>query len=118
MQLFREIHTRSSLTILTGMIFVNMGFFLMELKILELHKEQQLTENISRIIGNSLLEEERETTPSSFSRCGVGEREYLAGNHRSNHPRYFFFIHNASPLFHVGGLANGHLKKICPPPEV
>lgn len=118
MQFFREIYTRSSLTFLTGMIFLNMGFFLMEVKILELHKNRQLMENISKIIRSSPLEEERDTTTSSFSGSGLGQEEYLAGHHRSNYPRSFFFINNASSLFHVGGLAKGYSKKICPPPEV
>ena len=118
MLFFREIYTRSSLTILTGMIFLNTGFLIMEGNILELHKTRQLVENISKIIGNSPLEEKRDTTTSSFSSSGLGEEEYLAGHHRSSYPRCFFFIHHTSSLFHVGGLAKGYLKNFCPPPEV
>jgi hypothetical protein len=118
MQFFRGIYTRLSLTILTGMIFLNMGFFLMEVKILELHKDRQLMENIFKIIGNSPIEEERDTTSSSFSGSALGEEEYLAGHHCSNYSRSFFFINNTCCLFHERGLAKGYLKKISPPPEV
>ena len=106
------------LAIFTGIIFLNMGFFLLEVKLLDLHNDRQLMENISRMIAGSAVEEERDCSTSSPG-FGFGEEEYLLGHH-SNHYSgcYFLIAEHASHLFNDGTGEQGYLKRFCPPPEI
>lgn len=50
---------------LTGLLFLNMSFFLAEVKALKLDKDKALLENIVKLIVGSMTEEEKETCPSA-----------------------------------------------------
>ncbi len=47
-------------TLLTAMVFLNMGFFVAELKVLELDMNKDLVENLAELILNVGMEEERD----------------------------------------------------------
>ena len=60
MKFFRLAYVRKSLTIFTGVVFLNLSFFLAEIKALELDKRnQQLIENLVRVFSN-ISEEEKD----------------------------------------------------------
>lgn len=115
MPVFRTQWLKTFLTFLTGVIFLNMGFFLLEVKVLGLDQDKQLMENISRMVAGAALEEERDYTPQS---SGFAEEEYLAGHHSGDHAASLFLIsENASHLFDDGICHHGYVKKFNPPPE-
>ena len=115
MPVFRNKYLRTLLTLMTGIIFLNMGFFLLEVRLLDLHKNRQLMENISRMVAGAAFEEERDAGSSS---AGFAEEEYVAGHHAHNHQAKLFLISdNTSHLFEAGTCRLGYLKKFSPPPE-
>jgi hypothetical protein len=115
MQIFRKKGIRLILTFITGIIFLNMGFFLIEIKLLGLHKDRQLMENISKMIAGAAFEEERDCSVQS---SGFAE-EYMAGHHSNSHNgSYFLIAEYTSHLFNDGTAEHGYLKRFSPPPEI
>ncbi|MBL7857493.1 MAG: hypothetical protein JNM57_07375 [Cyclobacteriaceae bacterium] len=55
---FRKKGIEKFLTILTGLVFLNMSFFMAEVSALKLCKNQQMMENIIKLIAGSASEEE------------------------------------------------------------
>jgi hypothetical protein len=118
MQRFREKYLRLTLSFFTGLIFLNMGFFLMEVRILELHKNRQLMQNISKMLAGAALEEERDC-PAGSAALGFAEEEYMAGHQTINDSgSYFLIAENVCHLLNDGTGEYGYLKRFCPPPEV
>ena len=116
MQCFRKRLIRHVLTFLTGLIFLNMGFFLFEVRLLGLHEDRQLMENISRMLAGAAFEEERDCSSLSVN---VIEEEYLAGHHSGNHPAGLFLIaERCAHMLHDGACRHGFYKKFNPPPEI
>lgn len=67
MKFFRVIPIRNIITVFTGIVFLNMSFFLAEIKALELDKHnKQLIENLIRSF-SCISEEERDTATGSES---------------------------------------------------
>lgn len=60
MKLFRNQTTTRIFSLLTAVIFLNMGFFLAEMCLMDL-QDKQMIENVSKLILNGGLEEERDT---------------------------------------------------------
>lgn len=59
MELFRKKAITRILTLFTGVIFLNMSFFLAEVCMLDL-KDKQMIENVCKLVLNAGLEEERD----------------------------------------------------------
>jgi len=116
MQAFRKKVVRLLLTFITGMIFLNMGFFLMEVRMLGLHNDRQMMENISKMLAGAAFEEERDVSSASTN---VAAEEYLAGHHSGHNAASLFLIAEQTSFLHHGGdCSHGYYKKFNPPPEV
>ena len=59
MKSFRQHYLAKVLSLLTGVIFLNMSFFMAEVAMLKL-TDQQIIENIAKLASNGPLEEERD----------------------------------------------------------
>lgn len=102
----------------TALIFLNMGFFLMEVKLLGFDKDRQLMANISKMMAGASCEEERDCSPQSSTQ-NLAEEEYLQGHHSTSYTgSYFLIVENISAMCHGGDLEKGYLKNFCPPPEI
>jgi hypothetical protein len=64
MKVLRQHYLTKILTILTGVVFLNMGFFMAEISLLKIDN-QEMIENIARLISNGGFEEERDGETSS-----------------------------------------------------
>jgi hypothetical protein len=118
MQLFREKCLRLILTFFTGIIFLNMGFFLIEVRILGLHADQQFMENISKMLAGAAFEEERDSSTGTSS-VNFAEEEYTLQHERTNRSgSYFLIAEKVSHLSNEGTGEHGYLKRFSPPPEV
>lgn len=60
MLIFRNIYVRNGMALFTGLIFLNMSFFLAEVSALELTKDKQMSKNIALLISSSAAEEEKD----------------------------------------------------------
>jgi hypothetical protein len=106
------------MTVFTGIIFLNMGFFLMEVRLLGLDKDRALMENISGMLAGAAFEEERDCSTQS-SGSGFAEEEYLMGHRAKNYSGCYYLIsERCSILSNHGSSEQGYLKKFSPPPEV
>jgi hypothetical protein len=60
MKIFRNTIVRNILALFTGIIFLNMSFFLYEVTVLGLGKNKQMAANIAKLLSTSASEEERD----------------------------------------------------------
>lgn len=115
MQVFRKKCPRVLLTLITGLLFLNMGFFMLEVKMLGLHHDPQILANISNMLAGAALEEERDASPQSTN---LAEEEYVAGHHSADYTASLYLIRQDSQhLRHDGACRHGYYKKFNPPPE-
>lgn len=101
-----------------ALIFLNMGFFLMEVKALGLSKDLHLMESISRMMAGGAFEEERDAGQQSQAQ-NSGEEEYLPGHHPTSYSAAYFLIdEQPSAVLDDGSSEKGYFKNFCPPPEI
>lgn len=118
MQCFREKRLLGKMSALTALIFLNMGFFLWEVKVLGLETQRHLMENISKMMAGAPFEEERDCNSQSSTQ-NFAEEEYLPGHQSASHCGcYFLIAEHTSIMFNGGGLEKGYYKNFCPPPEI
>jgi hypothetical protein len=116
MQGLRKKLIRSFLTFITGILFLNMGFFLFEVRLLGLHNDPLIMANVSKMIAGAAFEEERD---SSSQNTNLAEEEYIAGHNPSDHHANLFLIRrDPLHLLHDGTCHHGYYKRFNPPPEV
>jgi len=60
MLMIRGRRIQQVLTLVTGVIFLNMSFFLAEISALKLDKNQEMVENIAKLIAGAASEEEKD----------------------------------------------------------
>ncbi len=60
MRIFRIKYVSKALSLFTGIIFLNMSFFLAEVSLLELKKDKKMVENISKLLAGCAAEEEKD----------------------------------------------------------
>jgi len=60
MLMIRSKRLQQVLTLVTGVIFLNMSFFLAEVSALKLDKNKQMVENIAKLIAGAASEEEKD----------------------------------------------------------
>lgn len=60
MLIFRNTYVRNAMALFTGLIFLNMSFFLIEVSALGLAKDKQMVKNIALLIASSAAEEEKD----------------------------------------------------------
>jgi hypothetical protein len=108
------------LALVTGLIFLNMGFFLFELRVMDLqYSEQEMKEIISLV---SLVGFEEEKDGSSSSSSGETLSEQIVDLHITTHPAQdVAFILLLNSLY----ASDGHLlfespqtEIVTPPPKV
>jgi hypothetical protein len=62
-------------TLVTGIVFLNMSFFLAEVSALKLTKDKKMTENIAKLIAGAASEEEKDACSSSAEEDAKGLTE-------------------------------------------
>jgi hypothetical protein len=114
MQIFRKKCTRVTLAFVTGLVFLIIGFVLLEMRILKLDQDSQMSINIYLLLASATAEEERDCTTESLS---VADEEYLAGHSGSETLALTLIRQFKAHCFDDGALRHGYLKKFLPPPE-
>ena len=103
-------------SLFTGIIFLNMSFFLAEVCMLEL-KDTQMIENICQLVLNAGLEEERDTH-SSVSDAPLKVFSLLSEALLLRHSSLFLIASKMHQEFEDHYLHADHSEKFSPPPEV
>ncbi|HYG19574.1 MAG TPA: hypothetical protein VD816_11630, partial [Ohtaekwangia sp.] len=65
MKFFRAVLIRKTCAIFTGLLVLNMSFFLAEVQALQLLRDKQMVENVARLILGAANEEEKDFSGSS-----------------------------------------------------
>ena len=101
-------------TLATGIIFLNMSFFLAEVCMLDI-KDKQMIENVANLVLNGGLEEERDThAPAGDAPLKI----FSVGGSLKLHHSSLFLI--ASRMYHEWSnhyLHADHSEKYSPPPD-
>lgn len=101
--------------LLTGVIFLNMSFFLAEVCMLDI-KDRQMIENVANLVLNGGLEEERDShTPAGDAPLKM----FSTGGALNLHHSSLFLI--ASRMYHEWSnhyLHADHSEKYSPPPDI
>lgn len=102
----------------TGLVFLNMSFFLAEIRILGISlRDKVLAENIVKLLSGAGAEEERDAGADAKTDTAGSEVDILSDNQSIGQPaggvqsKLFAFIHGQL------NLRSGFYKKSTPPPE-
>lgn len=118
MRLFRLKYVSNTLTLFTGIIFLNMSFFLAEVSALKLHKDKKMMENISKLLSGSAAEEEKDIFGGSDEDNTAKEID-LIFNYHTYDPGYVSLLSkNKLDVFSRGVPQLGNYEIFSPPPEV
>jgi hypothetical protein len=119
MRLFRALYVRRLFSLFTGIVFLNMSFFLAEVSALKIGKDKQLWENICKLIAGSAAEEEKDAFSGAADEDSLTQEIDLI---------FFYHTHAAdgnSPLVKknlsiltLGIPLFGNYEIYSPPPEV
>jgi hypothetical protein len=111
MKFFRLAYIREMMIVLTGVSFLNMGFFLAEVAVLELDKCSKLVENLV----NTGFEEERESESGDSSEEKVVD---LMNPHSTEHAVVLLYSLPEKKFISPDPLWDTHyLEEFSPPPE-
>lgn len=117
MKLFRRHWLKRTATFMTGVIFLNMSFFLAEVKFLHLDKNRQMAENIAKLIAGAANEEEKDVAGGTSEDVKTGKEAFLDFSLRALVAPQILSSQYQHP--HADGAApvSGHQETFNPPPE-
>jgi len=101
-------------TLFTGIIFLNMSFFLAEVCLLDF-QDKQMIENVANLVLNGGLEEERDShTPGGDAPIKIFS---AAGNLQLHHSSLFLIASKMYQVWIENYLHADHSEKFSPPPD-
>jgi len=119
MKLFRLKYVSNTFTLITGIIFLNMSFFLAEVTALKLHQDKQMMETISKLLSGCAAEEEKDIFGGSSDEDSTAKEIDLIFDYHTHSPGYFpLMSKNKLHAFSQGIPQLGNYEIFSPPPEV
>lgn len=118
MTFFRRKYLQKYITLITGLIFLNISFFSVELSCLELNREnRKLVENLVRIIAGTNDEEKDTSASTSETHSLVKEVDLFVNHSASNMEVAFSIVTNNYHHFHADEPLAGNRETPLQPPE-
>lgn len=105
------------MTLFTGLIFLNMSFFLAEVSALKLNQDKKMIVNIAKLISNSAAEEEKDVFGGSNEDCS-GKEIDLIFEYNLNKATAYTLLDKKRITFDTGSPLLGSYEIYSPPPEV
>lgn len=115
MGVFRHRAGTKIFAIFTAVIFLNMGFFLAEVCLLNF-TDRQMIENVSNLVLNGGLEEERDAH-SGANDIPLKLFSFLSADHLSRHSALFLIASKVHRDFQDHYVHADHSEKFSPPPD-
>jgi hypothetical protein len=117
MFIFRQAFIKNVMTLFTGIIFLNMSFFLAEVSALKLSQDKKMFANIVKLISTSAAEEEKDAFAGTDEDCSSKEVDLIFNY--SVHTLFSFaiLINNKSLNLDQGIPLLGNYEIYSPPPE-
>jgi len=105
------------MTLFTGLIFLNMSFFLAEVSMLKLNQDRKMIGNIAKLIASSSAEEEKDAFGGTDEDCSAKEVD-LIFQYYTHTSADFALILSKRFFFNPGSPLLGSYEIYSPPPEV
>lgn len=116
--LFLRSHLISKvLTFVTAIAFLNMGFFLAEVKLLKLDLNEDLVENIAELILTVGMEEERDVADHQPDETGKTLDEFFVSPFHANDSMLYVLSHLRKWNGGVDAIPDQSPDQVTPPPE-
>src|SRR5688572_22622503 len=115
MNMLRSQTTTRIFSLFTGVIFLNMSFFLAEVCMLDL-KDRQIIENICQLVLNGVFEEERDAHSSPTDAVKVFS--LVCEDQLLRHSSLFLIASKMHQEFEDHYLHADHSEKFSPPPDI
>ena len=117
--MLRNRRLQRMMTLFTGILFLNMSFFLFEVKILELDKDQRMIENIAKLIAGAASEEEKDVFGSTSEKDNLAASSLDLFLDASHCPEFFLIPLSKSTGIHFDEKPIVQYTEIAsPPPKV
>lgn len=119
MNFFRNKYVSHGLALFTGIVFLNMSFFLAEVSALKLDQDKVMVANIAKLIAGSSAEEEKDAFGGSTDEDATAKEIDLIFSYTIYTPDGFFYIAKSKGHLMDHGLPRlGNYEIYSPPPEV
>ena len=118
MLIFRILYVRNAMALFTGLIFLNMSFFLAEVSALKLTHDKKMIANIAKLISSSAAEEEKDAFGGPADEdCSAKEVNLIF--HYTTHTIYGYssLLKNKRCVLNLGLPLLGSYEIYSPPPE-
>ena len=118
MLVFRNTYVKNIMALFTGLIFLNMSFFLAEVSALKLTLDKKMVENIAKLISSSAAEEEKDVfggTPDED--CSAKEVDLIFNYSTHTLDSHVLLIKNRRCVHDQRVLPLGNYEIFSPPPE-
>ncbi|MBA4055877.1 MAG: hypothetical protein C0490_14275 [Marivirga sp.] len=118
MKLFRIKYVSNALSLFTGIVFLNMSFFLAEVSLLKLDQDKQMVENIAKLLAGCAAEEEKDVFGGSADEDPTAKEIDLIFSYAIFTPDGFIQINKSKVHALDQGIPRlGNYEIYSPPPE-
>jgi hypothetical protein len=117
MLIFKKLYVRNLMTLFTGLIFLNMSFFLAEVSALKLNQDQKMFTNIIKLISSSAAEEEKDAFGGTDEDCSAKEINLIFNYSTHSLYSYISDVNKKRSVFDQGIPLLGSYEIYSPPPE-
>lgn len=120
MRFFRTHFVNKIFALFLGVAFLNMSFFLTEIRMLDLELDRNLIENIAQMIFNVGMEEERDLLGDTPEENGKSKTavDFHIFSGRSSMTVFYLIHENGKANRDVNAPPPGYSDVITPPPKV
>ncbi len=118
MLIFRNSLFKNIATVFTGLIFLNMSFFLFEVSALKLNQDKDMVANIAKLISSSAAEEEKDVFGGADEDHSAKEIDLIFSYAAHTIHSFNVQISKKRSVFNQGIPLFGSYEIYSPPPEV
>ncbi len=117
MKYFRTSAISKVFTVCTAIAFLNMGFFLSEVKMLQMEVDRDLVENIAELILNVGMEEERDIGGDLPDEKSIALDDFFLSPFHTTDSMLYVLAHLRKWNHGADAIRDYGLDKVTPPPE-
>ena len=117
MRIFRNMRVKNLMTLFTGLIFLNMSFFLAEVAALKLNQDKKMFANIVKLLSTSAAEEEKDVFGGTDEDNAAKEINLIFNYSTHSLDSDILDLNNKRSVFDQGLPLLGSYEIYSPPPE-
>lgn len=119
MEVFRLRYVSHGFSLFTGIVFLNMSFFLAEISALKLDQNKQMMENIAKLLAGCAAEEEKDVFGGTSDEDTSAKEIDLIFHYHTHTPRHHVLVLTSNISVFTAGIPRfGNYEIDSPPPEV